>query len=312
MLHSRRKILLITALAVIGALGLWKLYPDSADCEYRPSVAKGNRAPNRLSSSPHLQSSVVSAGESFVDEDHDGLDDLEEDLLAERFAPIVYHGQCEPNYPVSVDWLLARTGLYEHDEGARPPNRTAVKTLKEQSDLLKHSFLTKQQQMLTSESVRSDCKRASYFLANVNAANQSGARDQPEDWVTYVHTYANQRGGITIQYWRCYAYNQARLIFDFSHGGDWEAAAVHLDSTLKPEKISLLGHTGIEYFSDNVQWEGEHPRLWSEEGGHASLASPAKMKETEKKRGRCESNSAFSLIAAVRTAGCCGYSSPWV
>jgi hypothetical protein len=34
--------------------------------------------------------------------------------------------------------------------------------------------------------------------------------------------------------------------------------------------------------------------------------------ETEKKQGRCESDPAFLLMAAVRIAGCFGYSNPWV
>jgi hypothetical protein len=279
MLQSRRKTSLLIALAIIGALGLWAICSDSTDCDYRPSATNGNRTPTPLSvPSPLTQSNNIPPSGLFVDEDHDGLDDFVEDSLAERFAPIIHHGQCEPNYPVSVDWLLARTSLYEYDNAAKPARREAVQTLKQQSDLLSHSFATKQEQTIASDSARSVCKQASYFLANVNDADQVGARDQPQDWVTYVHSYANQRGGITIQYWRCYAYNQARFIFDFSHGGDWEAVAVHLDAALKPERVSFLGHTGIEYHTDKVQWEGEHPKVWSEEGGHASLVSPTGMK----------------------------------
>jgi hypothetical protein len=44
-----------------------------------------------------------------------------------------------------------------------------------------------------------------------------------------------------------------------------------------------------------------------------SRCSPDSIRyETEKKRGRCESDPAFLLMAAVRTAGCFGYSNPWV
>lgn len=280
MLQSRRKASLLIALTVIGALGLWAICSDSADCDYRPSATNGNRTPTPLSvPSPLTQSNNIPPSRSLVDEDHDGLDDFVEDSLAERFAPIVYHGQCEPNYPVTVDWLLARSSLHEYDNAVKPARREAVKTLKQQSDLLNHSFATKQEQAIASDSARSVCKQASYFLANVSAADQAGARDRPQDWVTYVHSYANQRGGVTIQYWRCYSYNDASFLsFDFSHGGDWEAVAVHLDSALKPEFVAFLGHDSIEYHTDKVRWEGEHPKVWSEEGGHASLVSPAGMK----------------------------------
>src|SRR5262249_46007294 len=116
------------------------------------------------------------------DEDQDGIDDLIEDWLAERVAPIVYHGMCERSYPVKVDWLLARTGLNEYDDDG-PDRREAAKTLSRQSDLLNRSFATSQQQKIASASTCSVCKRSTYFLANVTGADQIGERDRPQDWV---------------------------------------------------------------------------------------------------------------------------------
>src|SRR5262245_40754093 len=58
---------------------------------------------------------AIDAADSAVgmvtDQDRDGIDDVCEDWLAERFAPILYHGDRETNYPVSVDWWLTRTDL---------------------------------------------------------------------------------------------------------------------------------------------------------------------------------------------------------
>ncbi len=279
----RRKTLLIIALAAIGALGLWAFYSDSTDCGYRPSAANGERMPTAPSvPAPFTRSDNVSPSGSPVDEDHDGLDDFEEDQLANRFAPIVYHGQCESNYPVSVDWLLARASLYEYDSEAKPAvEREVVARLGGQADLLNRVFSTNQSERLNigSDSTCSLCKRSTYFLANVRRGDQTGAREAPVEWITYVHSYPNKSGGVTIQYWRCYSYNSASFLkLDFSHGGDWEAVAVHLDAAMKPEFVAFLGHNDIEYHTSEVQWEGDHPKVWSEEGGHASLPDSNGMK----------------------------------
>jgi hypothetical protein len=275
-LQLRRKTLLIIAPIVIGSLGIWIIWSDTTDCDYRPSATDGNRAPTHSPVSSLLsQSNNASPSGPHIDEDRDGLDDSEEDQLASRFAPIIYHGQCESNYPTSVDWLLARAGLYEYDSEAKPTvKKVAAAKLGGQADLLNRWFSTNRSEPsnIGSDSTYSFCKRSAYFLANVQRSDQTGARETPADWITYVHSYPNKSGGVTIQYWRCYSYNSGSFLYiDFSHGGDWEAIAVHLDAALKPEFVAFLGHTGIEYHTSNVQWDGDHPKVWSEEGGHASL-----------------------------------------
>jgi hypothetical protein len=135
---------------------------------------------------------------------------------------------------------------------------------------------------ISSNSTYSLCKRSTYFLANVQGRDQAGAREAPAYWITYVHSYPNKLGGVTIQYWRCYSYNSASFLsIDFSHGGDWEAIAVHLDAELKPASVAFLGHNDIEYHTNQVQWEGNHPKVWSEEGGHTNLPDSKSFKSMQ-------------------------------
>jgi hypothetical protein len=76
-------------------------------------------------------------------------------------------------------------------------------------------------------------------------------------------------GGVTIQYWRFYSYNNAAN----NHGGDWEGFHLILDKNMQPAKLGLLGHQDISYLSpSDFQWEGTHVRIYSEGGGHASRA----------------------------------------
>ncbi|HMX25085.1 MAG TPA: hypothetical protein PKC13_05605, partial [Blastocatellia bacterium] len=215
--------------------------------------------------------------------DGDGLNDFEEDRLANRFAPVIYHGQCEPNYPVSVDWLLARVSLSEYDNQAAPAKRLLAAKLNAQAELLNHEFAAGNvEQKIASSKSYSVCKRTTYFLTSVARGDQLGERNNPADWITYVHSYPNKLGGVTLQYWRGYAYNAASALgIDFSHGGDWEAVAVHLDAALRPATVALFGHTGIEYHRDDLQWEGEHPCIWSEEGGHASRPNSQGLRSTK-------------------------------
>src|SRR5262245_16600620 len=51
-----------------------------------------------------------------VDEDEDGIDDALEQLLAERYAPVMIMEPGEENYPVNVDWHVARATLLYHED----------------------------------------------------------------------------------------------------------------------------------------------------------------------------------------------------
>jgi hypothetical protein len=218
---------------------------------------------------------VDAATTAPADEDGDGVDDGIEDWLAERFAPIVHHGNLETSFPVSVEWWLERTslGTINATAFANRARRTVGAPLR-QDDLLNHNAsMGGRDEPLVSSGTRSRGKRLSFFLENVSRESRRGERQNPSDWVTYVHSYPNESGGITLQYWRAYAWNDASFLFmDFGHGGDWEAVAVHLDARLQPSQVSFLQHTGIVYETERVQWSGTHPLVWSEEGGHSSSA----------------------------------------
>jgi hypothetical protein len=207
----------------------------------------------------------ISAG-THVDLDHDGIDDQLEDALAERFAPVVHHQRSETNFPVNVEWLLARTSLREIDDRVSG-GREIVRQIPTQTALLAQT------------TTRSVCKASGYFLADVDTVARAGLRNDPSGWTTYVHTYGNAAGGITIQYWRLYAYDETKVLFvNWGHGGDWEGIAVELDRQQQPQSVSLLGHTGIERARANaITWEATHPLIWSEPGGHASRKSGSRV-----------------------------------
>jgi hypothetical protein len=205
-----------------------------------------------------------------VDDDADGLDDALEDKLAEQFAPVVFHGEHETNFPVRVDWWLERTQLRTVQNGwGKTRTRLALGGPLRQGELV-----GKVAQVagisISSSGARSRGKRVSFFLENLSRqALQSEVR--PSEWITYVHSYPNDLGGVTIQYWRAYGWNAAHFLgLDLGHGGDWEAVAVHLNDAHRPVATTYLDHSGIVDWGRSVRWEGTHPLVWSEEGGHTS------------------------------------------
>jgi len=203
------------------------------------------------------------------DEDKDNLDDRVEQQLAERYAPIIYHSSAETNFPTNVDWFLSKTSLMFYDDGCEPDKHILLKPRPSQRDLLNYvqsEGCDNYKMPVFSNKIRSKNKQYTFYLKDVHEQWRKGSLDT-RDWTTYFHAFPNDIGGVTIQYWRFYAYNDAGN----NHGGDWEGIFVVLDKEQKPTKIGFIGHTSISVENpSSVEWENGHPVVYSEGGGHAS------------------------------------------
>jgi hypothetical protein len=208
------------------------------------------------------------------DADADGLDDALEDRLAERFAPIVFHGERETTFPTNVDAWLARTELsVVNGSGSTTPVQS--RPLRQTQLLGRVASLSGVR--VSSSGTRSRGKWFSFVLDNVPTGDRAVL--DPSEWVTYVHSYSNEMGGVTLQYWRAYTRNDAAFLgIELGHGGDWEAIAVHLEGNQHVRKTTYLDHSGIVDVTASAKWENGHPLVWSEEGGHSSYADPARVR----------------------------------
>lgn len=181
------------------------------------------------------------------DADRDGLPDALESALAARYAPAVVLAPNERNRPASVAWLLARVA---------PRGTTAAAAAQElltgRFELGGHAF---------SDEVR------------------AGSGD-PRDWVTYAHVYPRTDGGISLQYWFFYPYNQAPL-FLFNHEGDWEHVTVELGADGAPRAVDFAQHAnndpGVVRSWQEVRRLGDHPIVLSARGTHASYPDQASV-----------------------------------
>jgi hypothetical protein len=238
----------------------------------------------------------------YADEDGDGIVDSCEQALAEKYAPVIYHAKDEPNLPTNVDWFLQRTELKFRDDtcdGVSIDTPFGTITIGDGGDLDRFISSTPTQAHLLNWCYAGGCgatdtvcsngtrtrtndKHRTFYLRDLDGAYHGGSTES-RDWTTYYHAYPNDIGGVTIQYWRFYAYNTGskfgipvNLGFG-NHGGDWEGIHVELDAQLQPDKVRFLGHTDIEECPTTctVGWEGgTHPRVFSEWGGHASSPIP--------------------------------------
>jgi hypothetical protein len=153
------------------------------------------------------------------DLDGDGIDDAVEQALAERFAPVICMDPGEPNYPVNVEWFLARARLTYYEDcwpdvnedvpGAamsHHPNHPDQATLGTAAQLLgppwRHPF--------SGEQLDNDCHcggppdhgpiatdepdpdrftdQTTFILPDLDDDDQIGSL-QPADWTTYAHIY---------------------------------------------------------------------------------------------------------------------------
>ncbi|MEO6418213.1 MAG: hypothetical protein ABIP39_02325 [Polyangiaceae bacterium] len=206
----------------------------------------------------------------FVDADGDGVPDRCEQLLAEKFAPIVYHSSDESNFPTNVDAFLRNSSLAFYDNACTPEMLGGIVRAPSQNDLIGHvASSCSPGPSVRSAGTRSLRKQRTFFLNDVLPEYRTGAPNT-KDWTSYFHAYPNDVGGVTIQYWRMYAYNDAIN----NHGGDWEGLHLVLDNSLSPSKVRLLGHSGItEMPWSKLGKEDTHPRVFSEGGGHATRDS---------------------------------------
>jgi hypothetical protein len=250
-----------------------------------------------------------------VDADHDGINDDLEQRLAETYAPVIYIEPDESNYPVNVDWFLDRAHLQYHEDCTFDvddnvgPNPIGTQLLGPDGHSLwaagpncgsgdtgyghpPHRQLTTvaadpDGQFSAGSQTTGYSDQQTFVLTDLADADHVGSTD-PRDWKTYFHAYPSADGGIMIQYWHVFAYNEFGGGFD-NHGGDWDAS---IQVWLKPD-LTLKGawfsrhaddHPGT-FFCATIDtdcaavqlrlFDSTHPVVTIDGGGHAAFRSPA-------------------------------------
>src|SRR6266536_3666222 len=189
---------------------------------------------------------------SADDRNGNGLDDALEEALLARFAPLVLLEPRERAMPANVDWYLARAQL---EPDLRPEVHVTQASLLGNWDAALRT--------LGREVAR----------LRPNHAARPGSPD-PRDWIVYGHVYPAQDGGVLVQYWFFYPFNDFLAVFN--HEGDWEHVTVRLDRALRPVGAWYARHRrsapGKWFAWNDLAREGDHPVALSARGSHASYA----------------------------------------
>lgn len=167
-----------------------------------------------------------------ADVDRDGLADADEDAFLARFSPRALLAPNDPSHPASVSWLRTRQELSL--DGPR-------------------LFGT----LVPGRRFDDETRRGS---------------TRPADWAVYGHAYPTAEGGINLQYWYYYPYNDGPFILD--HESDWEHVTVELAADGTPTALALARHDhnapGFRVPWVEVPTEDGHPWFVVASGTHAA------------------------------------------
>ena len=174
------------------------------------------------------------------------LEAASEQLLLDRHAPIVLLAPGERALPASVAWYLARSSV----DGA--PASTIA-------------------------DAPGSCGESGCRDAHVRPRSDArGGAPERSEWTVYGHVFATADGGLALQYWFFYPFNDFHRLGD--HEGDWEHVTVRLDAALRPIGAWYARHDvnapGAWYAWRELEREGDHPVVLAARGSHASYADP--------------------------------------
>jgi hypothetical protein len=212
------------------------------------------------------QSFEFTRAQSTADDDGDGLVDEEEDDLARRFAPEVRLApESQDRYrPANVDWFLARTKLRYDRSGDDGP------------DVLGPGQVTQANLATQTRGNAHSSSDSNFFLQMVDERSTSRGTG-PAGWRAYVHVMRTHMretypGGIDIQYWFFFPFNDAWGTFN--HDGDWEHVTVTVDKDRVLQTIFFAAHEdGHRFDRSALQWSEGHPVVYIAKGTHASYPS---------------------------------------
>ncbi len=170
--------------------------------------------------------------------------------LAERYAPVLQFAAGEKFYPTSVDYIISSSTLMQRTTNA---NATLVNSAPTPSSL--GSF--------TSDQYYLDNKHGTFdAIASDYTANGQGL-----GYYAYVHV-ANVSGGMVIQYWLFYAYNNGPLN---DHQSDIEVVEVFLGAGGSPVQALYSQHlAGENAVWSDVETQNGHPVVYVALGSHAN------------------------------------------
>ncbi len=187
------------------------------------------------------------------DADNDGIDDGEEQALAEKYAPILYFEGKEEVYPVSIAYALSSSNLNQSNEGVPTLiyENPTVGQLSHYTDTGGNYYLDNRKGTIDDDRIIKDY------------------RENMENLGYTVYSHVFKQGNETIiQYWMFYVFNKGTLN---THEGDWEMVQIILNGENQPAEAMYSQHvSGQKAKWNQVEKSGDHPKVYVARGSHAN------------------------------------------
>jgi hypothetical protein len=244
---------------------------------------------------------VAGCTESGLDGDTDGIDDGVENCLLQRHAPVLYlPWSLDWTKPANVDWYLSRVHMRFTHDGCPDCQILALGSVT-QTAITNRSHAEKDWICSHTSTLRLSygdgfSDNESYFLQPPDDTTHNGSTN-PADWKVYGHVYKNALGGVNVQYWYFFPYNDGPS--GFNHESDWEHINVRLAADYSVSGVHYAHHSKVDYYlKADVQWFGTtHPLVWIADGSHASYKSESICDTTTEEAGMgissCETNASY-------------------
>jgi hypothetical protein len=220
---------------------------------------------------------------SGVDSDYDGNDDGIENCLLQKHAPVLFMPRdLDWTQPANVNWYLARTHMRFHHSSCSDCQILNLGSV-DQWSLTNRTHYKKggwpgcgHGGTLYNSGSGPWNEDHTFFLQDPtsNDAAHPGSSNS-YDWVTYGHVYKNALGGLNLQYWFFFPYNDGPN--GFNHEGDWESIIVRLRTDATIDGVWYCEHGNCNNFRSpgQISWyDANHPYVWTADGTHASYPDP--------------------------------------
>lgn len=207
-----------------------------------------------------------SAGKAYAaveDLDADGIEDIREEMLIQKYVPSYYFHPDEKYFADTVDAYLARSRMRFHYRGLSDDQ------ILNQGEVGQDNLALMQHRNkdwlgnYTDEIIFSNQKRDVYYsggyfleIPDDDEEKEAVYRGDPEGDRTriYAHSFLNTAGKISIQYWVFLPYNEAPSVggVKLNHEGDWEHITVELDERDEIERVYFASHNNEgKYYTKN-------------------------------------------------------------
>lgn len=217
-----------------------------------------------------------------ADQDFDGIPDIEENRLLQKFAPQVRLYPGDDTRPASVNWVLPLSHMRYSHLSSCSDHEIIPHGLPTYGTGTSTDITAQHHQSSTGwpgcnhtgdphpSDAYSPSSREGFFLQQYDPTHDGASNHL--DWRVYGHVYPHSANGLAVQYWFFYPYNNGFLTFN--HESDWE----HIVLVVQPQNNDTVVDVRYSQHNDPARytWEeiskvsGTHPVVYSADGSHAN------------------------------------------